>query len=95
MSTTDAPNLVPYESPLAREALQYGIAGLVLSLAVGFILGPIAIKKGLDARKLIAENPEMGGEKKARIAIALGVAALAIDVLFIFGRVLWGVTHER
>ncbi len=65
----------PVDCPLAGEALKYALVGL---LCCGIILGPLAIKKGLDAKKMIAMTPGMTGEGKATAAIIVGI----LDVVF-------------
>lgn len=77
-----APHSMPYEGvPLecaqANTALKYAIVGL---FCFGFVLGPLAIKNALDAKKLIALSPGMTGGGKATAALIIGI----VDVAFFF-----------
>ncbi len=69
---------------LAGESLKYGIIGL---FCFGIILGPMAISKGLKAKKLIAKDPNLDGEGKATAGVILGIIATVIWVLSIAVRV--------
>ena len=62
----------------ANEALKYAIIGL---FCFGFILGPIAISKGLKAKRYIAEDPTLMGAGKATAAIVIGIVALVLWIL--------------
>lgn len=70
-----APTAMVGECPQAATALKYAIVGL---FCFGVVLGPLAIKNALDAKRIIAQNPGMGGEGKATAALVIGV----IDVIF-------------
>ena len=59
----------------ASEALKYAILSL---FCCGLILGPMAIQKGLKARRAIQSDPTLTGEAKANIAIMIGIVALAM-----------------
>lgn len=63
---------------LAGEALKYAIIGVFI---FGIVLGPMAISKGLAAKKLISANPTMSGGGKATAAIIIGAASLGFWVL--------------
>ena len=63
------------ECPQATTALKYAIIGL---FCFGFVLGPLAIKNALEAKKIIALSPGMTGDGKATAALVIGV----VDVLF-------------
>jgi hypothetical protein len=62
----------------AGDALKYAVLGL---FCFGIFLEPYAIKKGLDAKKMIAANPGMTGGGKATAAIVLGSIILGLWVL--------------
>ena len=68
----------------ADEALKYAIIGL---FCFGIILEPIAISKALQAKKLIAANPNLTGEGKANISIVIGIIGLLLWVVGIVSRV--------
>jgi hypothetical protein len=70
--------------PEANEALKYAIIGI---FCFGIILEPIAIKKALDAKKLIAANPNLTGEGKANAALIIGILALILWVVGMIARV--------
>ncbi len=65
----------------ARQALQLGIFSL---FCFGFILGPLAIAKGLSARRVIAMSPGMQGAGSATTGIVLGAISLTLNVVGIF-----------
>lgn len=68
----------------ANQALKYAIIGI---FCFGIILEPIAIHKGFQAKKMIAENPRLEGAGKATAAIIIGFIALGLWVLSIIARV--------
>lgn len=59
----------------AAQAIKYALLGL---FCFGFILGPVAIAKGMEAKKRFKEDPNLTGEGKATAAIIVGV----IDFVF-------------
>ena len=69
--------------PEANEALRYALFGL---FCIGIILEPIAISKGLAARRKIAANPGMAGGGKAIAAIVIGSIVMALWVIGILVR---------
>lgn len=86
MAVTDAPvveaNTMP--CPEAGEALKYAIIGL---FCFGIVLGPIAISKALNAKRLIAANPSLTGGGKATAALVIGISELVLWVLGTIARV--------
>lgn len=68
----------------AGEALKYAIIGIFCFQP---ILGPIAIAKGIKAKKLIRENPRLEGSGKATASIIIGIFDLLIGILSIVGQV--------
>ncbi len=72
------------ECPLASEALKYAIVGI---FCCGIVLGPLAIKKALDAKKMIAMNPGMTGDGKATAAIVIGAIEIVLTIISILMRV--------
>jgi hypothetical protein len=68
----------------AGEALKYAIISL---FCFGFIFGPIAISKGLKARKEIAADPTLTGGGKAMAGIIIGSVASILWVLSVINRV--------
>jgi len=68
----------------AGEALKYAIIGI---FCFGIILEPIAISKALQAKKMIAANPNLTGEGKATAALVIGIVGLALWVISIIVRV--------
>ncbi len=79
------PGMMPMgECEAANRALKYAIIGL---FCFGFILGPLAIKNALDAKKIIAMSPGMGGEGKATAALVIGIIDVVFFVLGILIRV--------
>ena len=68
----------------ASAALKYALIGI---LCFGFILGPVAIFKGLAAKKIIAQNPGLEGSGKATAAIIIGVIVLILNIVAIGARV--------
>ena len=67
----------------AGKALTYGIVGM---FCLGFIFGPMAIQKAVEARRLIREDPRLTGLAKANVALILGVIALILWVLYLVER---------
>lgn len=75
----------------AGEALKYAIIGI---FCFGIILEPIAINKALEARKMIALNPQLTGSGKATAALIIGIVGLILWVLSIVGRIA-GAMHSH
>lgn len=69
---------------LAGESLKYAIIGL---FCFGIILGPMAISKGLEAKKQMAANPQLTGMGKANAGIAIGAICLIFWLLGVVARV--------
>lgn len=69
--------------PEAGEALKYAIIGI---FCFGIILEPIAINKALQAKKMIAANPNLTGEGKANAALVIGILALVLWVVGLIAR---------
>lgn len=70
--------------PEANEALKYAIIGI---FCFGIILEPIAINKALQAKRMIAANPNLTGEGKANAALVIGVLGLVLWVVGVIARV--------
>lgn len=68
----------------ADDALKYAIIGI---FCFGIILEPIAIKKALEARKMIEMNPRLTGSGKATAALVIAVVGLILWVLGIIARI--------
>jgi len=68
----------------AKEALQFAIIGL---FCFGIVLEPIAISKALKAKKVIAEDPSLGGSGMATAALVIAVIGLGLWVLGIIAQV--------
>jgi len=79
MAVRDEPPPVPEdqirECEEAGAALKYAIIGL---FCFGIILGPIAISKALQAKKMIDADPTLGGSGKATAALWIGTIALIL-----------------
>ena len=73
--------------PEASEALKFAIFSL---FCCGLILGPMAISKGVNARRAIHDDPTLTGEGKANVAIMLGIVALAMWALNLVARGMHG-----
>jgi hypothetical protein len=69
---------VPIVCQEAQDALNMAIWSI---FCFGFILGPIAIRKGIKAKQTIRENPNYIGEGKATAAIVIGWITLALNIL--------------
>ena len=69
--------------PEASEALKFAIASL---FCCGIIFGPMAISKGMAARRTIQEDRSLTGESKANIAILLGIVATIMWALNMIAR---------
>ena len=54
----------------AKEALKLALIGL---FCFGVVLGPMAIKKANEAKKMIAANPNLTGSGKATAALVIGI----------------------
>lgn len=72
---------IPCET--AGKALTYAIIGI---FCFGFILGPMAIAKAVEAKREIAEDPDLCGLAKANVALLLGIAVLIFWVLGMISR---------
>lgn len=79
--TEDYSYFVPVPCQEATEALQIAIASLIL-FVIGVILGPIAIRKAIEAKRWIAASPYFTGATQANIALVLGVLSTVISLLF-------------
>ncbi len=73
---------VPCEE--ANEALKYAIISI---FCFGIILGPMAISKGMEARRLIRDDPDLSGSGKANAAIIIGIVVIIFWVLGMAARV--------
>jgi hypothetical protein len=62
----------------ASEALKYAIVSI---FCLGFILGPVAISKGLSARQQIARNHRLTGSGYATAAIIIGSVVLVLNII--------------
>ena len=82
MNVKNMPMAVELTKPCAEasEAFKYAAIGIVL---FGFILGPMAVLKGLAARKMIAENRQLTGSGKANAAI-IGGLFIAVMSIYLF-----------
>jgi hypothetical protein len=74
---------LPMECPQANTALKYALVGL---FCFGIVLGPLAIKNALDAKKLIALRPGMTGDGKATAALVIGIIDVALFFIGMFAR---------
>lgn len=63
----------------AKDALIYSLVGIV---CLGIILEPIAIYKALQAKKIIAMNPQLDGIGKANAALTIGILLLVVNVVY-------------
>lgn len=68
----------------ADDALKYAIIGI---FCFGIILEPIAIKKALEAKKMIAMNPRLTGSGKATAALVIAITGLLLWIIGILARV--------
>lgn len=64
----------------AKEALRYALIGI---LCFGFILGPLAIVRGTQAKKTIAQNPRLEGEGIATAAQIIGGIEVLLTLAYI------------
>jgi hypothetical protein len=71
-------------SALADEAFKYAIIGI---FCFGVFLGPMAVVKGLKAKKEIAADPQLTGEGKATAAIIIGSLDAILWLIGIVARV--------
>lgn len=62
----------------ADEALKYAVIGL---FCFGFILGPMAIMKANEAKKIMGLNPRLSGSGKATAATIIGWIGLILNLL--------------
>ena len=68
----------------AKEALKLAIFGI---FCFGIVLGPMAIRKANEAKKMIAANPNLTGSGKATAALVIGIIDLLGWVVGIIARV--------
>jgi len=74
----------------ADEALKYAIIGI---FCFGVILGPVAISKALNAKKMIALNPRLSGSGKVTASLIIGTIAFILSVLGII-RIAGNMSHN-
>jgi hypothetical protein len=75
---------------LADEALKYAIAGI---FCFGVVVGPIAIYKAREAKKMIAHYPHLTGAGKANAAIVIGIFGIAVWTLAFVLRIIHPSSH--
>lgn len=68
-----------FPCPEADEALKYALIGII---CFGIILGPVAISKAMQAKKMIAANPSLTGSGKATAALIIGILDFVLSLLF-------------
>ena len=76
-----AEGTIPNED--AKKALQYAIIGI---FCFGMVMGPMAISKGIAAKKAIEQDPRLDGSGKATAAIIIGVVVFVLWVIGIISR---------
>ena len=69
---------------LADEAFKQA---LIVIICFGIILGPMAVVKGLKAKREIAADPSLTGDGKATAAIIIGSLDAVLWVLGVFARI--------
>jgi hypothetical protein len=62
----------------AKDALKYAIIGI---FCFGIILEPIAISKALNAKKMIAANPNLTGSGKATAALVIAIVTFVLWIV--------------
>ncbi|MCP4152004.1 MAG: DUF4190 domain-containing protein [bacterium] len=67
----------------ASTSLKYALIGL---LCFGFILGPMAISNGVEAKKRMKEDPNLTGDGKATAGIIIGALEFVFWLLAIIAR---------
>lgn len=69
-----------------KEAQSALVMALISPMCFGIILGPMAILKAIEAKKLIAANPQLTGSGKANAAFVIGIFGLAFWFLSLLTR---------
>jgi hypothetical protein len=69
---------VPDKKKPIKEANQAMLFAILSIFCVGFFLAPVAIYKGLQALKIIQQNPHLEGKSKAQTAIAIAFLVLSL-----------------
>jgi NADH:ubiquinone oxidoreductase subunit 5 (subunit L)/multisubunit Na+/H+ antiporter MnhA subunit len=73
----------------ANEAMTYAIIALFcFCFVLGFILGPLAISKAVNAKRLMEADSRLAGWGKANAAIVLGIIATIMTVSNLVSRAL-------
>ena len=67
----------------AGKALTYSIIGI---FCFGFVLGPVAVVKAVEAKKEISADPRLAGLAKANVALLLGIADFVLSLLTLIGK---------
>lgn len=67
----------------AADALKFAFIGL---LCFGFVLGPMAIFKAIEAKKIMREDPTLLGSGKSTAALVVGVFALGLWLVNLVSR---------
>lgn len=70
----------------ARRALLWAVLAVA---GLGVVFGPLALSLGHRARLAIAAQPELGGAREARAAIALGQVGLAVHLAILMTALPW------
>ncbi len=81
------PNAMPMMPKASKEANDALILSIVSIFCCAIVLAPLAITKANAAKRMIAENPGMEGEGKAKAAIIISVISLILFVIGAFYRV--------
>jgi len=68
----------------AKESLMLAIVGL---FCLGFILGPIAIYKSIQARSAMSRDPNLGGGGMATAGLVIGIIATVTSCLIVVGQI--------
>lgn len=72
------------EAPDAKSALTNAIIGI---FCLGFVLGPIAVYKGIKALNIIANDPGYTGRGKAIAAIVIGGIVTLLNIVGIIAKI--------
>lgn len=75
----------PVVRETAKEATEAMWCGIIGIFCFGFILGPFAIYKGIQARGIISQNPVLTGEGLATAGIVLGIFDIVIHICGLIG----------
>lgn len=82
-SSPRLPDEAMIASEQASESLKYALVSLV---CLGMVFGPLAVARGMEARKAILADPALEGWGKANAGVAIGAVGFFFWLLGFVGK---------